>query len=80
MKDCPKCELAQKFKGEIENEGIKTEYHDIKTPDGLAEALMFNIMDSPSIVVVDDNNNELKIWKGSIQQIEEIKFLAEGNV
>ena len=80
MKDCPKCEHAQKFKSEIENKGIKTEYHDIKTVDGLSEALMFNVMDSPSVVAVDDNNKELKIWKGSIPQIEEIKYLAEENV
>ncbi|HKZ45505.1 MAG TPA: thioredoxin family protein [archaeon] len=80
MADCPKCGTAKKIKKEIDDEGIKTEYHDIKTVDGLAEAMMFGVMDTPSVVVVDSNNKELKIWKGSVPTIKEIKFLAEGNV
>jgi glutaredoxin len=79
MENCPKCESTKKMMKEIEEEGIKTEFHDIRTIDGLAEAMLFNVMDTPSFVVVGDDKRELKTWKGSMPTIEEIKGLAEGN-
>lgn len=77
MKECPKCGAAKKFKKQLEEEGIKVNLFDIKTPDGLAEATFYGIMGTPSVVVVDDENNEMGIWKSEIPSLKEIKNLAE---
>ena len=77
MKECPKCASAKKFKKQLEKEGIKTEFYDIKTIDGLAEATLFGIMGTPSVVVVDDSNREIKTWRSEIPAVKEIKDLAE---
>ena len=77
MKECPKCASAKKFKKQLEKEEIKTEFYDIKTIDGLAEATLFGIMGTPSVVMTDDNNNEIKTWRSELPTIKDIKSLAE---
>ncbi len=77
MKECPKCGAAKKFKKQLEKEGVKVEVYDIKTPDGLAEASFYGIMGTPSVVVVDDENKEIKTWKSEVPTLKEIKSLAE---
>ena len=47
----------------LESEGMKVDFFDIKTPDGLTEAVMFDVMTTPSIVIVDDENNEVHAWR-----------------
>jgi glutaredoxin len=78
MEDCPKCGAAKKMMKDLEGE-FKTEFHDIKTIDGLAEAMIFNVMDTPSLVALDDNKRELKTWKGQLPTIEELRGIAETN-
>jgi len=80
MKECPKCASAKKFKKQLDEEGIKAEIYDVKTVDGLAEATLFGIMGTPSVVVVDDSNKEMKTWRSEIPSMKEIKELAEKNV
>jgi len=42
----------------------EVQYFDVDTVDGLAEASYYDIASTPSIVVLDNNENEIKIWRG----------------
>jgi len=68
---CPHCPTAKNLGRDLESSGVKVEYYDIKSIDGLAEATFFSIMSTPSVVVTTDNN-ESKIWKGKIPEMEEL--------
>ena len=70
--NCPNCppakEFAKKFKSKME-----VEYWNITTAEGLAEAAMFNIMGTPSLVLTDDDDNELEVWRGEAPTEKEFK-------
>jgi thiol-disulfide isomerase/thioredoxin len=68
---CPKCPAAKKVVEQVE-EKFKTEYYDIKTEDGLAEALSYDIMATPSLVIIDDKNRVVKEWRGQAPTVEEL--------
>ena len=71
--ECPKCALAKEIGKQLEGEGVKVEYHNIKEPEGLAEATMLAVMSTPSIVVTDDSGIEKASWKATVPSIEEIR-------
>jgi glutaredoxin len=68
---CPKCPAAKDVVKQIEHK-VKVEHYDIKTEDGLAEALSYNIMATPSIVIIDHDDNVLAEWKSTVPNLEEL--------
>lgn len=56
----------------MENE-TEVQYFDVDMFDGLAEASYYDIASTPSIVVLDNNDNEIKIWRGKTPHLEEIR-------
>jgi glutaredoxin len=68
---CPRCPAAKAVVMQIEHK-VKVENYDIKTADGLAEALGYNIMTTPSIVIVDHDNNVLGEFLGRAPTVEEL--------
>jgi thioredoxin-related protein len=71
-KDCPNCPGAKKY-GNILKDKLEVQYCNIDTVDGLSEACMFNVMSTPSIILIDKDNNEIQAWRGEIPKIENIK-------
>ena len=72
---CPKCPAAKKTVMQIEGK-FRVEYYDIKTEDGLAEALSYDIMSTPSMVILDDKNHVVKDWLGQAPTVDELsKFV-----
>ncbi len=57
QEDCPNCPPSKALGEKLLKEGISVEFHDVKTSDGLAESLMFNVLSTPSTIVL--NNNEV---------------------
>ena len=53
------------------------EHHDIKTEDGLAEALGYGIMSTPSIVIVDKDDNVLGDWRAEIPSLDELNEILK---
>jgi len=51
----------------------EVQYFDVDTVDGLAEASYYDIASTPSTVVLDNNENEIKIWRGKTPRLEEIR-------
>jgi glutaredoxin len=68
---CPKCPAAKKTVEQIEGK-FNVEYYDIKTEDGLAEALSYDIMSTPSMVIIDDRGRVVKDWLGQAPTIDEL--------
>ncbi|GAI78530.1 unnamed protein product [marine sediment metagenome] len=52
---------------------IEVQYFDIESVDGLAEASYYNIVSTPSVVALDNNENEIEIWRGKTPRLEEIR-------
>jgi arsenate reductase-like glutaredoxin family protein len=71
--ECPKCALAKEIGKQLKDMGIKVEYYNIKEADGLAEAALFAVMATPSIVVTDSQGKEKASWRAEVPDIEEIK-------
>lgn len=69
--NCPKCPAAKAVVKQIEHK-IKVEQYDIKTEDGLAEALEYNVMATPSIIIVDHKKNVLGEFLGKVPGVEEL--------
>jgi len=73
---CPKCPAAKKTVEEVAAK-FDVEYYDIKTEDGLAEALSFDIMSTPSMVILDDKGRVVKDWIGQAPSVDELTKFAK---
>lgn len=71
--DCPNCPPAKALAEKLRKEGRKVEMFDIETPDGLAEAVGYDVMCTPSIIAADDAGKEIKSWRCSVPKKEEIE-------
>lgn len=67
---CPKCPAAKELVGSV---GKPVEYYNIEEVDGLTEATYYGIASTPSIVVLDDNDNEQIAWRGTVPSKEELE-------
>ena len=72
QKNCPNCPEAKNIGKQLEKE-ITVQSFDIETVDGLAEASYYDVASTPSVVVLDNNDNEVKIWRGKSPRLEEIR-------
>jgi len=72
QKNCPNCIDAKNLEKQLE-EKILIQYHNIESVDGLAEACLYNVFSTPSVVIVDNSGNEIKAWRGKVPCLEEIK-------
>jgi len=66
-KACPRCPAAKELVKETSN----VEYFDVEDVDGLSEATYYGVLSTPSILVLDDNNNPVKEWFGEVPSVEE---------
>ena len=71
-KNCPHCPEAKNIGKQLEKE-TEVQYFDVDSVDGLAEASYYDIASTPSIVVFDNNDNEIQVWRGKTPRIEEIR-------
>jgi len=50
-KNCPNCPKAKSLGEELKKMGKNVEFFDVETSEGLAEALMHNILSTPSVII-----------------------------
>ncbi|MDO9555625.1 MAG: thioredoxin family protein [Atribacterota bacterium] len=72
QKNCPHCPEAKNLGRQLEKE-MEVQYFNVDTVDGLAEASYYDIASTPSIVVLDNNENEIKTWRGKTPRLEEVR-------
>lgn len=75
--NCPYCPPAKKLGKKLEGKGVKVEYHDVKSVDGLAEAAYFNVLSTPSLIVTNEENKEVMSWRGKVPTVKEIKKILK---
>jgi len=70
--DCPKCPRAKEIGEILKNEGFNVEFFNIKEIDGLAESLFYDVLSTPSVVIVE-NGKKKAGWYGEIPEVKIIK-------
>lgn len=66
-KDCPNCPKAKALGDEVAKEGkMEVEFYDVGQADGLAEAQLYSVLATPTLVLCDDSQDEseMKSWRG----------------
>ncbi len=70
--NCPKCPKAKELCEELEKDSVTIERFDISERDGLAEASFYGVSSTPVIILVDDNDDEIKMWHGEMPAKKEV--------
>jgi hypothetical protein len=66
--NCPQCPPAKALVSDLED----VELYNIEEVAGLAEAAFYNIMATPSILIVDEKEGEVHSWRGTVPSVQEI--------
>jgi arsenate reductase-like glutaredoxin family protein len=72
--ECPKCPEAKELGEVLKKEGYEVELFNIKEIDGLAESVFYDVLSTPSVVVVE-NGERKAAWFGEVPDVESIKDL-----
>ncbi len=73
-KDCPNCPDAKKLVSALKGDGCDiVEEYDVDTSDGLAEGAFYEVMSTPTMLLVDSDDAEIMGWRGSVPSLEEVK-------
>jgi len=58
--DCPRCPAAKRACEGVQN----VQVYDVTSIDGLAEASFYNVLATPSVLVLDSSGKEIAAWRG----------------
>ncbi len=64
--NCPNCVPAKEIVEAIKKQGIIVEQYNVDSVDGRAEAMFYDVMGTPSTVLVDPKGNEIASWRGAV--------------
>ncbi|MFA5333988.1 MAG: thioredoxin family protein [Candidatus Nanoarchaeia archaeon] len=70
--NCPNCPAAKILGQELLKEGADVEFYDIKTPQGLTESIMHNVLSTPSVLILN-NEEVIAEFLSQAPKIEEVK-------
>ncbi len=70
---CPKCPAVKEIGTELKKEGLPVFHYDLDTIDGLAEASFYSVLSTPSIIIEDEEEREVKSWRGVVPTLQEVK-------
>lgn len=73
--NCPNCPKAKDLIKNVDT--IHTECFDINSVDGMTEAAFHAVMATPSIVVVDNEENEIAAWRSDMPDLSELEELSK---
>ncbi|MBD3189442.1 MAG: thioredoxin family protein [Candidatus Heimdallarchaeota archaeon] len=71
--DCPNCPAAKKIAEQLESEGAPVEWYDLDEELGLTEAVFYDVLSTPSLIITDKEGVELKAWRGEVPSINQVK-------
>ncbi len=66
---CQKCITAKEI---CKNSGLNVKEYDVNSVEGMAEASFHQVILTPVIVLVDDNEDEIKKWDSILQAKKEL--------
>jgi protein-disulfide isomerase len=70
--DCPRCPAAKVLGERLREKGQVVHQFDVDIADGLAEASFYGVMSTPAVIVIDGNEQQLAVWRGSVPPDEEL--------
>jgi len=70
--ECPKCSQAKELGEKLKKDGLEVELFNVKDVDGLSESLFYDVLSTPSVVIVD-NDEKKAAWYGEVPEIKAIK-------
>ena len=76
--NCPRCPAAKELAKKLEAKGIKVEYYDVESVEGMAEANMHAVLATPSIIVVNGEDEEIAAWRGTVPSEQELAQAVMG--
>ena len=71
--ECPLCGNAKVVGGMLKQEGLSVVDYNLDTVDGLAEASYYGIKATPTILVEDEEENEIAFFSGQVPSALEVK-------
>ena len=78
-RECPKCPATREVGNRLRMEGVKVIDYDMGSIEGLAEAAFYGVMATPTIIVEDEEDNELAAWRGTVPTPQEIGEVLGAN-
>ncbi len=70
---CPRCPEAKALAGKLAEKGYSVDYYNIETTEGLAEASLHGVLATPTMVLVDGNDEEIAAWRGATPGFSEVE-------
>ena len=70
--NCQKCFPAKNMCTSLESDGIAVKRYDVETVDVMAEAALYEAELTPTVIIVDDKDDEIKSWRGAAPKKEEV--------
>lgn len=70
---CPNCPPAKVMGEELKNKGFDVRMFDVSEADGLAEAQICGIMAVPTVIIADENDDEIFSWRSGVPRMEEVE-------
>ena len=72
--NCPKCPKAKDVGKALEGKNTAdVRYFNVSDADGLAESVFYDVLSTPSIVVVDKNDKEVVGFRADVPALEELE-------
>jgi glutaredoxin len=72
--DCPKCPMAKELGEALKRDGYEVQLFNISEVDGMAESLFYDILSTPSVVVVE-NGERKAAWYGTVPEVKMVEDL-----
>ncbi len=68
--DCPNCPAAKALAKKLEENGTAVEWLNLDDEEGLSESVYFDVLSTPSLIIVDESDCEVKAWRGEVPPID----------
>ena len=77
---CPNCPPAKAMGEKLKESGQNVQMLSINEAEGLAEAQLFGVMAVPTIIITDENDQEIASWRNGLPSMEEIEESVKSKV
>jgi len=73
---CPMCPAAKNVIHQLICSGYQAMEYDLETTEGLAEAAFYAVLSTPTIILLDEQDNSIAEWRGKVPTFEEAQAAA----
>ena len=70
--NCPNCVPMKEIVKDLQLKGVIVQNFDVDSVDGRAEAMFYDVMGTPSMVLVDLKGHELVSWRSKVPKADEV--------